>query len=1416
MHFYFNIGEENQNYEQEPHSSAPRDNDYYYAPLFTAKPRGRNHDASCWRPVFPAVRGDVHGCAPGSSDKRFLNSVIPSVHAALEYTHPTMELPRQLQDHDGPGTATGNPQTLDILVPPVHDDGMTSAARRFLYILNSQLERTTGQSPVSAGPDRGYVANGWFTSKVSNEVSSLLPAVYPTTTLALKVKQGLSYAQVRLRSQGSTNEDGWAVSGNFTAKLLAQGADCSKTAVSVMGAPFNGLPNMHDAAAGVSRGTITYSKVIFPVAGFFQLCYTRDEVSYEVLDPVIEVEGSERYDNKWFCSLALMHANRLGCQNEPYDDGCQCQGQLAGYQQTGSSLVRLGNDTASGYDGSQFKIALQNWEGAGSTVYYCGDGDSGHSLQEPFDVRIAEVLSSTTKSITYNFKKLKTTQNQPYIFRMCYCLGFDWDTSDANPACQQDQQQAFATEIGSLVIIQTRVFHNNAEVGAFPTLKWQLVLDCGCKRGQSCDQGGGCSQSADKGYKIVKQSVLNNKPQFEDTSGCRFAEQIAAQVQTDVNRIEGGQFNPPNCFGAADCRHQADSAVEIKTPTWSDVQISGSYHNEVMLTRFYDVCYCDVECKVAANWFKAGVLQMRPLKASIFVTGELSLITPPVINTDFSVVIRTPTTIPINTAETGPVSTTNIGSFSSMSSGEATREMKILEDPLALTTPQHCLRYAQSSLVSGHAQVNPNSNIDYAQPAGGIDNSGAITASPTGLGFKYGFANSLPTIKISEPGFFAICYCDQECNAEANWLVVHRQIISGPTPNQKWTRVTGVTFNLRLTGHLFQTSNRIIALEATNELADCGAVAPTTRFFGPKVLNPQLSSNIAVMDVSPAGPSNARRIVRDASGRGSVIEFSAQHGLKDDDQIYLKVQWDETMLRGLGYSDIQIEEIRGMYTNLHRVSVLCDYVSYTVPGTVQIIPACHKILIPVKFSASDFPYKDPVTITKTNEVVTAMEWTRSSEQEFILMKVSAPSPDSRGYVICWAQQDAAYNSVGANLPTHALYKAPVGYLIVKDPEKMRNSWLSLTSIENSVYSGAVTERISPMIVTFETGTSARYTAATGEMGIKLTFENKESLNAATGRQEWQPVVIPYDQSDPQKKSADASGNSSPAQLARTNTKTLKDLIPDANQKMCGDIFVELWGEHENGFPQPKKCFAFYDDASHTLGNIDQNAVVELYVFFHAKNGLAPSTQYQIVFYGTFNELLTKDQPAQGAVKIYTLDEDFGNRFEVIESGDAKPEPQDVVPPANAADRWSQTMPALKYTGTGPLGFRLMDTDGTDDGYMALTRYCIKTDATPATPSATYSCSPCEREEDCGNGRVATPAAAAIEPSEDLNWCQSPVQLDCFADQHKQPNDWKSTTPLKQELTEFPLFKFRLLPEDDAKPLTGGHIVKVRHRYFFLV
>ncbi|CAD7959922.1 unnamed protein product [Amoebophrya sp. A25] len=1274
-------------------------------------------------------------------------------------------------------------------------DSVSSAARRFLYILNAQLERTTGQSPVSAGPDRGFVSNPWFNTKTSDETSALLPAVYPTTTQSLKVKQGLSYSEVRLRSQGSTGEDGYATTGNFTIKLIPQNGDCEKSTPSVMGAPFNGIVNQHDATVGITRGTVVYTKVIFPIAGFFQLCYTRDEVSYEVLAPLIEVEGSDKNDNKWFCSLSLMHAARIGCQNLPYDDGCQCQGLMTGWQQTGTTLVRLGNDTTSGFDGSQFKLALQNYEGSGSTVYYCGDGDSGHGLQEPFGTRIADVLETSTKRVVYNFRKLKTTQNQPYVFRMCYCLNFDWDTGDANPACQQDQQQTFATDVGTLVIIQTRVYHNGAEVGAFPTLKWQLVLDCGCRKGTTCDQGGGCSESAEKAYKIVKQSALNNKPYFDDTSGCRFAEQIAAEVQVDVNREEGGQYSPLNCLGSADCRHEPDSATEIKTPTWSNVQISASYHNEQMLTRLYDVCYCDFECKVASNWFKAGVLQMRPLEAAVYSPGELSLITPPVINTDFSIVIRTPKDIPIVQAETG-LSDIKIGSFSSMSSGEATREMKILEDPLALTTPQHCLRYAQSSLVSGHAQVNPNSNIDYAQPAGEIDTIGNIVANAPGLGFKYGFANGISTIKIAEPGFYAICYCDQMCNAEHNWLVVHRQIVSGPEPNQKWTRVTGVTFNLRLKGHLFQTKNRILALEATKELADCGTSAPTSRFFGPKVLAPQLSSNLAVMDIPVSGPSIARGLVRDPSGRGSVMEFSALHGLKDDDQIYLEVQWNEPMLLGMGKSQIQIEELRKMYTNVHSVSVLCDYEQYVEPGSTVIVPACHRILIPVKFSASDFPYQTPVTVGKTNEAITAMTWTRSSEEEFILMKVSSPSPDSRGYVICWAQSDNSYNTVGMNVPTFTQYKAAVGFLIVKDPVKMSNSWLSLTTIENSVYGGSSpTERISPVIVTFETGSSARYTSATGEMGVKLTFENKETLNAITSRQEWAPVLIPYDQSTTQRPAADASGNSSPAQIARTSTRTLKDIIPVANQKMCGDLFVELWGEHENGFPQPKKCFAYYDDVSHTLGTIDPNPVVELYVFFHAKNGFAPNTQYQMVLHATFNEQLTKDQPAQGAVKVYALDEDFGSTFEVIESGDCKPEPQDVIPPANAADRWNANdYPALKYTGTGPLGFQLLDTDGTADGYMAITRYCIRTDATAATPSATYSCQPCQREEDCGNGRVATPTAAAVDPDEDRNWCQTPIQKDCFEDQ--------------QNLSEYPLFKFMLLPENDAKPISSGNILKI--------
>ena len=38
-------------------------------------------------------------------------------------------------------------------------------------------------------------------------------------------------------------------------------------------------------------------------------------------------------------------------------------------------------------------------------------------------------------------------------------------------------------------------------------------------------------------------------------------------------------------------------------------------------------------------------------------------------------------------------------------------------------------------------------------------------------------------------------------------------------------------------------------------------------------------------------------LIRDPSGRGSIIEFSALHGLLDGDQIYLEVQWDEPMLK---------------------------------------------------------------------------------------------------------------------------------------------------------------------------------------------------------------------------------------------------------------------------------------------------------------------------------------------------------------------------------------------------------------------------------------------------------------------------------------------------------------------------------------
>lgn len=61
----------------------------------------------------------------------------------------------------------------------------------------------------------------------------------------------------------------------------------------------------------------------------------------------------------------------------------------------------------------------------------------------------------------------------------------------------------------------------------------------------------------------------------------------------------------------------------------------------------------------------------------------------------------------------------------------------------------------------------------------------------------------------------------------------------------------------------------------------------------------------------------------------------------------------------------------------------------------------------------------------------------------------------------------------------------------------------------------------------------------------------------------------------------------------------------------------MWGDHENGFPQPRGCFIHKD-----VTNSDV-PVWEAYIVFNERNGLAQNTYYQVVLQTKFNITIKK-------------------------------------------------------------------------------------------------------------------------------------------------------------------------------------------------
>jgi hypothetical protein len=759
---------------------------------------------------------------------------------------------------------------------------------------------------------------------------------------------------------------------------------CANAVSEMSNAPFNGDVNVASSVVPTSN---EFLNVVFPRAGEFKLCYTRDSVKWEELaTPLITVVGAKSSTLKVFCSKTIME--KTPCKTDFTAQGCQCKGRIDGFHWSGTELLKTGlPKPVTEADPVKDSIWLSMTQANSAK---CGEGTAVGGI--PFSDKVSTVTNADGYEI-HSFGN-KPENIELKVWKICYCANFDYQVNTPLPkACDQNQESDFVQLVGNIISVMVDAKMGANSVTVYPTLKFSLVMLCGS---DGVDGDGGCENNKNVRYKIVDHKPENDNLYYEDSSGCRFLEQAKSQVIG--SKVIGGHIGPENCKSASSCMDEPE-IESAKTPTWDSVQLDASYQNHVMVQLTLDVCYCDKNCENSANWFKAGEIEVKTVSVNIIDTND-NLIAKPVVNTNYYIQVEGPS---------GP------GSWST--TGSKTREMKVLSDPGGLVDKDACLTTEQPAMVSGHSMgTGPT---DYAEPSHPV-----LDKDKKVIGFKYGEVRAVatdpltakPNIKIKDAGWVAVCYCDSECNQRTNWAVFGRQLIRGPAPNQAWTRTAEVPFDLQVAGWGLESTNYVMIVDPENELSDCGraGVEKSTSVFGPIG-----NSGMAVMETGVP----ITKMERDPEGFGTIITFLNPHGLKDGDVIEL--------------FSVRIDVAGGdpekvaMFNTAHEVFVVCNDAGP---------PVCSKVLIRIVFSSLEFPSAlawDTAT------------WKKTSTQKYEKIRVSKKSPDGRGYIVCWSQiEDGQSYFVGQ--VGKITVKEPVAMPLVDPSVAGGSAMLSLTTFQADV------------------------------------------------------------------------------------------------------------------------------------------------------------------------------------------------------------------------------------------------------------------------------------------------------------------------------------------------------------------------------
>ena len=230
------------------------------------------------------------------------------------------------------------------------------------------------------------------------------------------------------------------------------------------------------------------------------------------------------------------------------------------------------------------------------------------------------------------------------------------------------------------------------------------------------------------------------------------------------------------------------------------------------------------------------------------------------------------------------------------------------------------------------------------------------------------------------------------------------------------------------------------------------------------------------------------------------------------------------------------------------------------------------------------------------------------------------------------------------------YHARAGRISFLQPVPMEGALLSLTGLEAG--------RRMPAIISFSTafgGAQAeKYKSQdiVNSMQLRLSFDDIAKLEPLVADMEGarMPLIAPAD----------------------------RDELADAQQFVCGTLFLEMWSSDPKGFPLPKGCYfrSFMDNRR------------EIFIVFEPKNGLEASSDYQIV-------MNVRAQPGASTLdrllSIWSMDDVVDRPYGVIELGDARLAQNPQVPSGIGEPRFMRSG-----------GLTLLDEEGTFRDLLTLT------------------------------------------------------------------------------------------------------------------